>query len=347
MRLGPFLFTFLALAALRPALAEAPSNHTGTKGYILTVADGQILSRDIVVRVTPDLPDGAEPELFLDNSWAADGKPLELPLLGLGHDQVWTETNSVGTQISRSGTIAWYRVPAAMRPSFLTPQGYAMPRLQWRDGNTVRVVMLEGRKAVGFGNLSGGWFWTGILTLGTALALAMLARASGRSPSAYLHDTLGYWSLSSFQILLWTLASGAVVSLLALMRLQLPSIPDSLVILMGLSLATAGGSALLTKAPVLAPIIPTTEDGDGGEQPAAGLIEPPSSPWEAVAGMVYEGPRQLSLARGQMLFWTVIMVAVFLVKSVSDGIVWEVPWQMVALMGLSQAGYLASKKVSG
>lgn len=337
------------MVAFRPALAEAPSNHMGTKGYILTVADGQILSRDIVVRVTPDLPTGAEPELFLDNSWKADGQPLALPLIGLGHDQVWTETNAQGTPVTRSGTIAWFRVPPPARPTFLTPQGYAMPRIQWKEDGTTQVVMLEGRKAVGFGNLTGGWFWTGILTLGTAFALGMLARASGRSPAAYLHDTDGYWSLASFQILLWTLASGAVVSLLALMRLNLPSIPDSLVILMGLSLATAGSAALLTKVPILAGEAPPPEPEKPEEkpEPAPVTLAPPCSTWDAVAGMVYEGPRQLSLARGQMLFWTVIMVAVFLVKSVSDGIVWEVPWQMVALMGLSQAGYLASKKVSG
>ncbi|MGH6943819.1 MAG: hypothetical protein ACREH6_06330 [Geminicoccaceae bacterium] len=53
--------------------------------------------------------------------------------------------------------------------------------------------------------------------------------------------------------------------------------------------------------------------------------------------------RELSLARAQMLFWTALMLVVFVLKSVLEGVVWAVPWEMVALMGLSQAGYLAPK----
>jgi hypothetical protein len=33
------------------------------------------------------------------------------------------------------------------------------------------------------------------------------------------------------------------------------------------------------------------------------------------------------------------------VKSVLNGVVWEVPWAMVALMGISQVSYLAPKFV--
>jgi hypothetical protein len=44
-----------------------------------------------------------------------------------------------------------------------------------------------------------------------------------------------------------------------------------------------------------------------------------------------------------MFFWTVLMVTLFLIKSILNGVVWEVPWQMVTLMGISQAGYLAPK----
>jgi len=56
-----------------------------------------------------------------------------------------------------------------------------------------------------------------------------------------------------------------------------------------------------------------------------------------------EGKAILSLARAQMVFWTVLTLFLFIVKSILDGNLWAVPWELVALMGLSQVGYLAPK----
>jgi hypothetical protein len=46
-----------------------------------------------------------------------------------------------------------------------------------------------------------------------------------------------------------------------------------------------------------------------------------------------------------MLFWTLLLV-IFVSKSILDGVIWDVPWALVALMGFSQAGYLAPKLTS-
>ena len=54
---------------------------------------------------------------------------------------------------------------------------------------------------------------------------------------------------------------------------------------------------------------------------------------------------ELSLAKAQMLFWTILLLVMFVSKSILDGVIWEVPWPLVALMGFSQAGYLAPKMV--
>ena len=51
------------------------------------------------------------------------------------------------------------------------------------------------------------------------------------------------------------------------------------------------------------------------------------------------------MAKAQMIFWTVLTLVVFVAKSVTDGTLWPVPWQMVALMGMSQAGYVAPKLI--
>jgi hypothetical protein len=52
---------------------------------------------------------------------------------------------------------------------------------------------------------------------------------------------------------------------------------------------------------------------------------------------------ELSLAKAQMLFWTILLLVLFVSKSILEGQIWDVPWPLVALMGFSQLGYLAPK----
>jgi hypothetical protein len=52
-------------------------------------------------------------------------------------------------------------------------------------------------------------------------------------------------------------------------------------------------------------------------------------------------PVELLLAKAQLLFWTLLLLVLFISKSILDGAIWEVPWPLVALMGFSQTGYLA------
>ena len=58
-------------------------------------------------------------------------------------------------------------------------------------------------------------------------------------------------------------------------------------------------------------------------------------------------PPELSLAKAQMLFWTVLLLGLFVTKSILEGAIWEVPWPLVFLMGFSQAGHLAPKLAEG
>jgi hypothetical protein len=60
--------------------------------------------------------------------------------------------------------------------------------------------------------------------------------------------------------------------------------------------------------------------------------------------LVFPPPEgELSLSKAQMLFWTILLLTMFMSKSILDGVIWEVPWALVALMGFSQAGYLVPK----
>jgi hypothetical protein len=55
------------------------------------------------------------------------------------------------------------------------------------------------------------------------------------------------------------------------------------------------------------------------------------------------GVLQVSISRAQLLFWTCLTLGLFITKTVLEGELWDVPGQMVALMGISQASYLGPK----
>jgi hypothetical protein len=48
-----------------------------------------------------------------------------------------------------------------------------------------------------------------------------------------------------------------------------------------------------------------------------------------------------------MVFWTGVIVVLFVVKSLLSGELWAVPWELVTLTGVSQAGYVGDKALQG
>lgn len=56
------------------------------------------------------------------------------------------------------------------------------------------------------------------------------------------------------------------------------------------------------------------------------------------------GRPDADLSKAQLLFWTVITITIFIIKSAEAGQLWNVPPQLVTLMGISQAGFLTRKQ---
>lgn len=194
----------------------------------------------------------------------------------------------------------------------------------------------------------------------------------------------GYLSLWRTQLLLWTFAVGSVVFLFGLLRLHVPEIPETLVALMGMSLLTGTVSAISARSspakvrpPVPGAVLPAVAAAPGvvpaaAAVPAAAPVVPavpaavpvvPAAPvvaatpaiafnpgpaaladlistWNKTTGQV-----ELSVPKAQMVFWTVLILVLFVVKSILLGSLWPVPWEMVALTGFSQAGYIGDKFV--
>lgn len=318
-----------------PAPTSPPSQPPAPVGREPTIRmymqDGQLKSHSIRVYVTRDILPSQNPRLRLLRSHAVtkkavDEATLEEPGL-VAPSQEWVESVD-GQQVRRSGTLLLFDISnidfgykAMLR---------VMPVVSWAEGDIERVAV--GAREVNVGNIVATMWWTALVVGLALLVVIVLSWRAGGNPLLLLTGVDGHLSLAQTQISCWTVAVGSVVLGYGLIKLEIPNIPPSLLALMGASLAT-GGIAFFQ---------------DAQKQQAAikvGVV--PVQQVLAFGDLVRVFPTgqvpELSLAKAQMLFWTVLLLALFVSKSILDGVIWEVPWALVALMGFSQAGYLAPK----
>ena len=309
----------------------------------LYMPDGQLASHSIRVYVTRDIPETAKPklQLFGDNAvvkppnGSADGF-WEPRLVAPG--QKWTEPGPDGkTEVSRDGTLLLFDLNAiafdrrAMRR--------LMPVITWKEGEKPWVVVGQGE--VNLGSTTWTAVWTSVVVVTALFMVFVLSWIGGNrwSPVSFLTGVDGHLSLAQAQVAAWTVAVGSIVLAYGLVRLKIPEVPESLLALMGASLAT-GGIGFFRDA--------VKQQAAAG----AGAAIPKVDSWHLsdLLRIFTPGSGQqageLSMAKAQMLFWTVLLIVLFIIKSVLDGAIWDVPWELVALMGFSQAGYLAPKLTS-
>jgi len=294
--------------------------------------DGQLTSHAVRVYVTQDIVANQQPRLRLLRSHAVTKKAadeatrLEPGIVAPG--QEWLERVN-GQEVRRTGTLLMFDL-SGMRSSYKA-MIRVMPVLTWSDsGGTEHIVL--GSREVNVGNIVMAIAWTAAVVGMTLLVVIILSWRAMDNPLLLLTGVDGHLSLAQTQVAFWTVTVGSIVLAYGLVRLEVPTIPSSLLVLMGASLATGGlayfrdtqkqqaAVAAGTRATAYSPsLIDLVRSFTPGQQP------------------------ELSLAKAQMLFWTVLLLVLFVSKSILDGLIWEVPWPMVALMGFSQAGYLAPK----
>lgn len=163
------------------------------------------------------------------------------------------------------------------------------------------------------------------LVLGLIVLLAKRVTGSWRGSLRLLAGPDGRMSLAKTQVALFTVAIGAIVFGYGLLASDAPTIPATLLYLMGLSLATGGASSYLERPAAL----------------AAGLDRSPRL--SDLIMVRVSGREQISVSRAQMLFWTLVTVTLFCACTLIDDKVWEVPTEMVVLMGMSGVGYIGAK----
>jgi len=253
------------------------------------------------------------------------------------HHRLWayqqTQPDGSSMQVSAPGTLLMFDISKFKLPSIL-PFIHVTPVLRWQDkarGCYELITVAEDQ--VNLANTTGVVLYTLLLLGALALLLTAIAAKSGGSWHCIVHvlcEKNGKLSLSKVQMALWTGVILAVVCAYSLARTATPEIPETLLLLMGASYATRalvqwrGGN----KAPVDEAV--TTE-----QAPPAELV-PVKPQW---IHLVSDSDGALSLPRMQMLVWTILTIVMFITKSLLDGHMWNVPLELVALMGMSQLGY--------
>lgn len=319
-----FLLVWLVLA---PSIALAASDGQTIR---LFMPDGQLKSHTVRVYVTHDISANQDPRLRLLRSHSvtkkavAESTKIEPGIVAPG--QEWVERVN-GQKVRRTGTLLLFdlshlnfRFKAMMR---------VMPVVSWTEGDLERIVISS--REVNLGNVIAAMGWTTLVVGIVVLLIIFLAWRNTGNPLQLLTGAGGHLSLSKTQVASWTVVVGGVVLGFGMVKFEVPEIPTSLLALMGASLVT-GGVSYFRDANQMQPAAP------GGSQP-------PAVPELAdlLRAFAPGQATKLSLAKAQMLFWTLLLIVIFVSKSILDGAIWNVPWPLVALMGFSQAGYLAPK----
>ncbi|MCF8050034.1 MAG: hypothetical protein K9L59_02270 [Desulfobacterales bacterium] len=308
----------------------------------LLMPDGQLVSQPVRVFVTPNISANQEPRLYLLGKEDAGKKPEKSgdfisPYDMIEHQRWEREEN--GQKTSLVGALLFFDL-SNYEPIRQKAMKRVTPILHWKTeaANPVWNEKQVG-KEVNLGNGKMVLLYTLAVVAAVVAFILWISKTAKGSPIYLITGADGYLSLSRTQMALWTVAIGTVVFGFGLFQHQVPEIPDALLALMGLSLATTG----ISYAKVSKPPAPESGNAILPQAPA-----PPVTPHLAdlVSVSRTSSPaKDLSIAKAQMLFWTGLLLVLFLAKSILDGVLWEIPWELVVLMGMSQAGYLGPKFV--
>ena len=345
-----------APAAAQPADAEPPR---------MIVDDGQIITHDFTVFVTCQLSSRMSPVLrfsgthFLRKPGALETDAVA-PNLVAPHQ--WRNVTVGDATVAMEGTLLTFNL-SPYRIPFYESAVRLLPAVQWTEapaapGQPPVVRQIVATEDVYLGNLLGAMLWTFAMLVVVVIVIVrwsvglkdQVTKFTPVAPLLLITGSDGFLSLWRTQLLLWTAAVGGVVFNFGLLRLHVPQIPETLVALMGMSLLT--GTVSSAQARIKAK---SDRTGTRPAAAAAGVSAKPTkfnsekARWGNLISVWNEGTGQveLSIPKAQMVFWTVIVLTLFVVKSILLGALWPVPWEMVVLTGMSQAGYVSDKYVQG
>lgn len=345
----------------------AAPHPAGAASRQMFVEDGQLMSHPFIVFVTHPITEEMDPVLtFLGMHLVTKASSMEIeplkPVRVLPGQYRTVEI--AGQPVTVPGTLLIFDLSRHRVPFFKAAVRF-IPSLSWtasraEAGRPAKMDAISGEDEIYIGSMPGAVLWTsvtifvilGLLFRWTALKARAVTRFPARPVLFLVTGPDGYLSLWRTQLLCWTIAVGSVVFLFGLMRLRVPDIPETLVALMGMSVLTGTLSALrASSGPKANPAVvappPVVPPAAAGVARPAVTFNPGRASWSDLISTFNKitGQAEVSVPKAQMVFWTVIILVLFVFKSVLLGALWPVPWEMVALTGVSQAGYIGDKLV--
>ncbi|HTI72578.1 MAG TPA: hypothetical protein VMF06_21560 [Candidatus Limnocylindria bacterium] len=329
----------------------------------LFVEDGQLRTHPFRVFINRPIAAAMNPKIRLLTSHSflrpKEGENDGIPPRIVADNQ--QETHEIdGVKISLSGTILVFDLSSYPLHAF-KPTVRVEPILEWDDKAAGgAATQFAAGQTVYLGNLPVAAVYAVAVIGVLVVMLAVISRIGKASAIYLLCGTDGALSLWRAQAALWTVAVGTMLLLYGLLRKEVPSIPDTLVMLMGMTVITGGLSQWQEKkkdgalpvdgraddpATMAIPVAPNSQpassDPSAGAKVTVAQTQPKLS--DLVSDINPAGVRELSITQAQLVFWTCLTIGLFVVKTSTEGKLWDVPGQLVALMGISQASYLGSK----
>jgi len=337
----------LFLASLLPVSAFAADDQVSAEDERLTLffESGQILGHTVRVYVNTRIESSANPRLCLESIQLGDECTWYRPFAVLPNQAYLADLDGSGPAGKESieATLLMFDLSGFWncpqdKMDCLASFKRSEPWLKWTGEDGVERYAAAQRAYLGA--RIPGIFWTLAITLGFVGVVAWFSRKTGMGVWGSVCTADGEMSVALAQMALWTLAIGAAVLGFGLVRLEIPDIPDSLILLMGMSVTTSAVGHWQTRKLKQAELL-VSDDKPMQRKPGLGdlftiNVEKPDG----------SRVREVSLASVQIMFWTVITMIAFIVKSLEDGALWAVPAELVALMGISQSGYVARMQMA-
>ncbi len=343
---------FLALIFfLLPSLFNL-AEENGSKP-VLIMNDGQLRSHPVKVFIANvSITAEMEPELYLIGIYQRtrvkfgdvlnSSHPFKPYQVAPGQ----TITHSIsGVPVAIQGTMMIFDLSGIEMP-FYDAGMRVLPVMRWtikknseedRTGYEYSRVISESE--IYIGNGTGGIFYTIIFLIVMTLIVFSFEWIRKKRPLDVIRTYDGKISLSLMQMAMWTIAVGAMVFLFGLMHLDVPDIPDSLIVLMGLSVVS--GAAGHYQSHLMKDLNKSLGRDIGRDTIKEGYF----SGLASVINITIENKEYPSMAKAQYLFWTVAAIILFVYKSSVEGKLWSVPEELVFLMGISQGSYLVRNQM--
>ena len=229
--------------------------------------------------------------------------------------------------------------------------------LSWTEAGTGHTARIKYPTLYFIGNGIGTAMWTVLCGLVFLLVVWLILKLKGINQFiGLITDEDGRVSMSLVQMGLWTLAVGLMILAFGLLRLDVPNIPNTLIMLMTFAAVTTTAGQFQSKVKMKKEkeVEVEQEKNESGPERVLRLEKEQeendrlNSFWYRLGTVFYtnKDSEYPSIAKVQVLFWTVITLSLFIYLSINENELWEIPPELVVLMGISQATFLSRQQMA-